>query len=180
MDTSFSPNYAEYIYDKKAEGGLQLCRIFLILGYILFVIAFFLVCYISRLVTLFALCPFVTWVLVFFTWKLVSYDVYYTFEQGRVEIGKIRVRKSGRIKTPKLLVNCKDITYIGLYNSQESGEMLKGLTPLNYSERLSNDNSLLIIYNDNGRATAVIIEAIPQLLRLLRSYAREAYRVENA
>lgn len=178
MDSNFSPNYVEYTYDKKAEGLILLGRILLIIGYIVFVGLFFFACYISRLVTLFALCPFVTWILIFFTWRLVSYDVYYTFEQGKLEIGKIRVRKSGRAKTPKISINSHNIIYIGLYNEEKSREVLSHIVPENYSERLSNENSLLVIYRDGNRDRAVIIEAIPQLLRLLKSFSREAYRVE--
>jgi len=178
MDSNFSPNYVEYVYDKKAEGRILLGRILLIIGYVLFVGVFFLACYISRLVTLFALCPIATWVLIFFTWRLVSYDVYYAFEQGKLEIGKIRVRKSGRSKTPKISINSHNIIYIGLYNEEKSREALSHITPQNYSERLSNENSLLIIFSDGSRDCAVIIEAIPQLLRLLKSFSREAYRVE--
>ena len=77
MDETYSPNYAEYTYEKKAEGKMRILKYLLIVGYVLFVALYFLICYITRLIPLFALCPLITWIMVYFTWHYVSYDVYY-------------------------------------------------------------------------------------------------------
>ena len=74
MNEFDSPNYAEFSYDVKSEGRIKTLRTLAVIGYIAFVAAFFLVCYISRVIPVFALAPILTWILVFFTWGLVKFD----------------------------------------------------------------------------------------------------------
>lgn len=177
MDSNFSPNYTEYVYDKKPEGGLLVGRVLLVLFYIIFVVGFFLFCYISRIIPLFALCPFVTWVLVFFSWRAVSFDVYYTFEHGRLEIGKMRDVKNNRIKIPTLTVECKNIIYVSGYSDALAGGRLGGVKLTDFSLRLSSPNSIVIVYTDGAYKKAVVVEATERLTRLLKSFVKEGFAI---
>ena len=177
MDSNFSPNYTEYVYDKKAEGNILVGRVLLVMLYVLFVVGFFLFCYISRIIPLFALCPFVTWVLVFFTWRLVSFDVYYTFEHGRLEVGKMRDVKNSRIKKPVLTVECKNISYVYRYSDALASGKLVGVKLFNFSQSLSSCNSIVII-SDNGEGVfAVVVEATDRLIKLLKSFVKVGFEI---
>lgn len=62
-------NY-EFVVSQKAEGKWLFYRIFAVVGYVLFVLVFFTVGFISRLgVPMLALTPIFLWILVFFTWR---------------------------------------------------------------------------------------------------------------
>ena len=177
MDSNFSPNFTEYVYDKKAEGNLLVGRVLLVLLYIIFVVGFFLFCYISRIIPLFALCPFATWVLVFFTWRLVSFDVYYTFEHAKLEVGKMRDVKNARIKLPSLVIECKNVTYVARYSDAVASGKLGGVKLKDFSQRLGSYNSIVILYNDGGETCAVVIEATDRLIKLLKSFVKDGFLV---
>lgn len=179
MDTNFSPNFTEYIYDKKAEGKILLGRILLVVFYILFVVGFFLFCYISRIIPLFALCPFVTWVLVFFTWRYVSFDVYYTFEHGRLEVGKIKDGKNTRIKKPALVLEYKNLTYVARYSDAVASGTLDGVRVIDFSQRLSSENSIVLISGEGSDKVALIIEATDRLIKLLKSFVKDGFCIQD-
>jgi len=81
MNEFDSPNYTEFSYEAKAEGKIKIMRILAIIGYVAFVAAYFLVCYITRVIPAFAIAPIFTWILIFFTWSLVKFD--YISERDR-------------------------------------------------------------------------------------------------
>lgn len=177
MDSNFSPNFTEYVYDKKAEGNILFGRVLLVIFYALFVVGFFLFCYISRIIPLFALCPFVTWVLVFFTWRFVSFDVYYTFEHGRLEVGKMRDVKNARIKNPALTVECKNVVYVARYSDALSSGKLDGVRLYDFSQKLASYNSIVVLYTDEGKKVAVVVEATDRLVKLLKSFVKDGFEI---
>ncbi|MBP3583981.1 MAG: hypothetical protein J6K44_08050, partial [Clostridia bacterium] len=84
-----SPNYAEYTYDKKNEGKIKKQRTLMLVLYIAVAIIYFAVCCITKLLPLIAIEPILIWILVFFTWKYVSYDCYFVFDAGMLELGTV-------------------------------------------------------------------------------------------
>ena len=80
MNEFDSPNYAEFSYDVKSEGKVRTMRIMAILGYAAFLLLYFLICYATRMIPVFAIAPIFTWILVFFTWSYVKYDYYFEFK----------------------------------------------------------------------------------------------------
>ena len=76
MDTPF---FSEYSYDRRAEGSRLILRTAAIISYLLFVGAYFGVAYFTRLIPLFALCPVALWIMIYFTWPILSYDYYFEF-----------------------------------------------------------------------------------------------------
>ena len=175
MNEFDSPNYTEYTYDKKAEGKALFLKWILIFGYVAFIVAFFLACYISRIIPLFAVCPLVTWIIVFFSWRLVSYDVYYTFEHGHMEIGKVRVRKSGNIKTPKIKLEVKDAMLIApLDIAKEREEYNSAKIKHDYSSYRASSNLAAIVFEGKTGREAVIVESTPKLAKLVSRYCKNA------
>ena len=175
MNEFDSPNYTEYTYDKKAEGRMLFLKWLLIIGYVLFVGAFFLACYITRIIPLFAICPVVTWVVIYFSWRLVSYDVYYTFEHGHMEIGKVTVRKNGNIKAPKIKLEVKDAILIAPLSVARDREEYKSARTIDYSSYRASQNLVAIVYESRKGVETVIVENTPKLSKLLARYCKNAY-----
>ena len=48
-----SPNYAEFSYTRKSEGAYKKKRMLLVFGYILFALAYFGVCVMTKLIPIF-------------------------------------------------------------------------------------------------------------------------------
>lgn len=172
MNEFDSPNYTEYTYDKKAEGKTLLLKWLLIFGYVLFVAAFFIACYITRIIPLFAVCPVVTWIIVYFSWRLVSYDVYYTFEHGHMEIGKVIVRKSGNIKSPKIKLEVKDALLVAPLSVAKEREEFKSAKVIDYSSYRASSNLVAIVRMGKNGNEAIIVENTPKLAKLLARYAK--------
>ena len=171
MNEFDSPNYTEYVYDKKAEGKIKVLKYLLIVGYVLFVLAFFLVCYITRFIPVFAICPLVCWILVFFTWRLVSFDVYYTFEHGHMEFGKVKRRKSGNIRRPTLKIDVQKAVLATSYENAVKTEKYKTVKCIyDYSSTKTSKNLLMIIFQTGSKREAVIFENTPKLQKLLTRY----------
>ena len=85
-----SPYASEYTYAKRAEGLNLIARVALVFLYAAFVGGFFGLCYYTRIIPLFAVCPIFLWMLVFFTWRSVSYDYYFEFRSGILTVGKLK------------------------------------------------------------------------------------------
>ena len=170
-----SPSYAEYVYDKKAEGKCKFFKYLFILGYLFFVLIFFSVCYVTRLIPLFAVCPIVTWILIFFTWPLVSYDVFYTFEHGHMVIGKIKRRKAGNLRTPVVELDVQKAILITSYPQARNTEEFTAVRRVrNFASTLASENLIAIVYERDGDREALIIENTPKLARLLSKYSSAA------
>lgn len=171
MNEFDSPNYTEFVCDKKIEGKGKLFKYLLIFGYISFVVAFFLVCYISRIVTVFAVAPIVTWILIHFTWRLVKFDIYYTFEHGKMTFGRIKKRKSGNIRVPRLIVNVQSALAVKKYSEVKDSEKFKSVARVHdYSPTITSPNLIVIFFERGKSKEAVILENIPRLEYLLPKY----------
>ena len=163
-----TPNFHEYTYRKKAVGKNRVIRILLITLYCSFVLAFFLFCAETRFLSIFALCPIFTWMLIFFTWRMVSYDMYYTIDGGMIELGKVKVRKSGRKKAPKLKVHIKDAIEIKPYIIEH--DALTGASRIyDFSESPSSDKRILLKTKKDGKEICVIFEGTSRAAKLLSS-----------
>lgn len=173
MNEFDSPNYTEYTYTKKSEGNLKILKYLFIVMYMAFVGAFFLVCYVSRVIPMFAVCPIFTWILIFFTWRLVSFDCYYEFKEGILEVGKVKVRKSGRIKSLKLRVHVKEALYAAPY--EMAGAQLAGVKKVyDYSESIFSEHRIVIIFSEGGERAALIIEGTAKIAKLISSLCEGA------
>lgn len=163
-----SPNYAEYTYEKKSEGKTKTGRRLMLLLYILFAVAYFTVCCVTKLFVLIAIEPILVWMLVFFTWKYVSYDCYFVFNTGILEIGTARTSKNGPKSNPKHKIHVKDAEFAGALLQNE--DILKDCKVSDFSESAASDKRIVIIYNNKGERTAVIFEGTARIANLLASF----------
>ena len=168
----------EYSYERKSEGKYLIYKILMIIGYALFVGGFFILCYFTRIIPLFALAPFLLWIIVFFTWKYVSYDCYYEFKAGMLELGNIKVSKSGRRKTPILNIHVKDALYIAPYD--ESSERISDIKKIyDFSESQTSPHRIAMIFERNGQVCATVFEGTAKIAKLLSSFCQNAKNLKD-
>lgn len=171
MNEFDSPNFCEYVWERKCEGKEKLLKALLITSYVAFVAIFFLLCYLTRIIPLFALCPVFAWILIFFTWPLVKYDCYFQLSEGYLELGRIRVRKGGRKKTPKARIHVKEAEFASVLRDdndcQAKLEEVKDL--LDLSETQASENRVLIVWCENGKRRAALFEGTAKLAKLISS-----------
>ncbi len=160
-----SINSAEYTYEKKPEGKLKIYRSLLILGYVLFMVGFFTVCCVTKLIPIFAVSPFLLWIIIFFTWRYVSYDCYVEVEGGTLSLGTFINSKSGRKKTERFHLKVRE-TDISLYSDAKSEKSLMRVCDLSSSALA--ENRLIAVFEENGKTVGVIFDSIPKILKLLK------------
>ena len=177
MADSSSPNYTEFSYEQKSEGKVKVKRTVAIIGYILFILAFFVFCLWSKIIYLFAIGPFLLYVLVLCTWRLVKFDCYWEFGQGTLEIGTVKVNKSGRLKKPKISIHVKEALDIGYYESQE--QIRSAEKVYDYSASPSSDKRIYILFTENGKTSAAIVEGTARLGVLLTSFCDKAHDIKG-
>lgn len=105
MDEGSSLRYAEYEVSRRSEGKNRLARWLLLLFYIAFggaYCVFFTV--LIKLPQVIAILPLLLWILVYFTQRLVRYDIQVRVESGNFSVYKSAGKKrrlvfSARIKT---------------------------------------------------------------------------------
>lgn len=173
MEENQSPYYAEFVYEKRAEGKLRLAKHLLVFGYVLFALLYFLFCYLTRLIPLFAIYPILAWMLVFFTWRYVRFDVYYAFNHGEMDFGKVKVSKRSKRRSSCLKVSVKDAILIAPYAEVAASEEYASVRRIyDFSSHSSSPTRLgMIIPSARGRAL-VIFESSPVADKLIRLYCK--------
>ena len=166
-----SPNYAEFSYTRKSEGGYKTKRLLLIGAYVLFAAAFFVVVIMTKLIPVFALCPIFLWMLIFFTWRYVSYDYYFEFREGHLQLGKIIGTKNGRKKHPTVRVHIKEALYIAPYDDEMSRtKIIEAKRVYDYSESRSSDKRVLVLFKEGCDTVALIFECTAKMARLCATF----------
>ena len=169
MEEMDSLNCAQHAYEKKTEGKLALLKVALITLYFVFVLGFFLFCFITRIVPLFAVCPIFLWILVFFTWPMVKFDIVYTFEHGTLTFYKEYRWLKGKKRKELLRMRMQDAYRVAPY----TGEKLEGKT-YDFSSSTSASGLVFVIgKNKDGHEVSVIFDSIERVNKLLCSFVKE-------
>lgn len=170
MNEYDSPNYASFTYEKKNEGKVRLGRTLMICAYVLYVVVFFLICYLSRVIPVFALCPLTLWIIIFFTWKLVSYDCYFEFKSGMLELGTVKVNKKGvRRQNPQVSIHVKEALSASVFDP--SSEDLNSCEQIyDLSSSAKSDKRILIVFEKDGKRCAAIFEGTLKVANLIASF----------
>ena len=177
MANSESLNSAEYVYDINSEGKFLFLRLMTVSLYALFILSYFLFCYITRIITLFAIAPMLLYIIILFTWRLVKYDVYWSFERGTLEIGKVTKKRgiTGRKKITEIHV--KDAFEISPYVSKKQLSDIKSVYDISGSPK--SQNRIIIIFSENGKRACAIIEATARLAQLLSAFSGNAHDIKG-
>ena len=181
MNEYDSPNYTDFTYEKKAVGRQKLLKRLFVLGYLLFVLAYFLFCYITRIIPLFAVCPIFTWILVYFTWGYVSFDVYYTFNHGDMELGRLKKKKNGAVRKPVVKLNVKSAQLIAPYNEAVVSEEYKSARRYyDFSSGTDIEKTAVAIFPTDKGSVAVSFLLSPRSASLISSFSPNVKNLKNA
>ena len=170
MNEYDSPNYASFTYEKRNEGKVRLGKTLMVCAYVLYLVTFFLVCYLTRVIPVFALAPLTLWIIIFFTWKLVSYDCYFEFKAGMLELGTVKVNRKGvRRQNPKTTIHVKNALSATLFDPA-SDDLKTVETVYNLSASEKSDKRIIIIFEENGKRAAAIFEGTAKAANLIASF----------
>ena len=178
MNEYDSPNFAEFSYTRKSEGAYKAKRLLMIFAYGVFVGVFFGLVLITKLIPVFALCPILLWILVFFTWRYVSYDYYYEFREGNLYLGKIMGTKRGRKKFQALKIHIKEADFIAPYADCPE-RATEAVRVYDYSETQSSDKRILILFKEKEERCCVIFEGTAKIARLCASFCPNAQNMKG-
>ena len=178
MNEFDSPNYAEYVWDKKSEGKIKTCRFLMIALYIAFGAAYVTVCSVTNLFVLIAIAPLLVYIFVLCTWRFVSYDCYFELKSGVLELGTARVSRYGKKKRPKLTLHAKEALYIAPYDEGKD-KAAEAARVIDLSESLTSDKRIILIADDKGIRTAVIFEGTAKIAKLLASLCPNAQNLKG-
>lgn len=171
MDSYDSPNSAEYAVEKKSEGRVRLLRTLMILGYVAFCTAYIvLTCGVTKMPALIAGLPLFLYIIWLCTWRLVSYDVSYTFQSGTMTF--YRIVGSRRIPRERLKLHVRDAELIAPASSESAREAdLSGARCFDFTSSPSSPNAVLLVGRDAlGRRVAVRFDCIRRVAKLMKTF----------
>lgn len=163
-------HHAEYIYKRGLGGRARLARGCVLALYPLFAIAFFAFCYLTRIIPLFALCPVLLWILVYFTWPRVSYDYYVTFASGQMCFGRVY---RGKDRREVLSLRLREATAVFRAEDAPYTEE-KGIPVYDFSGSKSQRDTVVIQAERAGGKCTVRFCSTPQIDGLICLFFPEA------
>lgn len=162
----------EYAVAKKREGAYKWARVWLIIGYIFYVITFFSVGVMSKLlVPCIALVPVTTWIVIYFTWRYVNIDYEYSTTSGIITFSKIFGNRSRKTVTEIVIKNA--VAIAPLTNTLQKSKLDAYAPEIVYNALSTADveDGYFMIYEDeSGRKCAFLFEATAQMLKICRYY----------
>lgn len=156
---------AEHIYARKAEGAVLRARLLMLLSYFLFAVAYFLFCYISRFIPLFAICPILLWILIFFTWPLVGYEVYCEVAHAELTIGRAKKRGKRRPLYTVKVKEIKEIVRVTPGRVKFEGKNVKNLSSSHRAEY-----RLLATFRSGKGEVSVVFDTTAHVTRMLMNH----------
>lgn len=168
-DAFGSSNYAEFVVEKKVEGSYKLHRILMILGYIAF-IGVLVGVFISINVFMVAIVPIFAWMLIFFSWPLVSIEYKYTIDNSMFVGSAVYGGKRDSV-----LVSCKvhDFSLIAPDNDKYADDKAAfgeaKVVSLLETENCP-DRYFALLPAESGEKTIVYFRASGQALKAFKYY----------
>lgn len=161
-------NEAEYALPVSAEGKILLGRVALICLYVAFATAYVLAFTVGvRLVPLISILPIFLWMLIFFTWRLVKYEISVKVAVGTLTVAKIHGKKYKTVAR----YTVKDLCYICAGCDALPPEAV-GKTVKNYCSS-KEAQSYLLAYRAGGKEEYVKIHLTNRVAKELHRYNKE-------
>jgi hypothetical protein len=134
----------------------------------------------TKLIPVFAVCPIFLWMLIFFTWRYVSYDYYFEFREGMLELGRIMGTKNGRKKYPKKKIHIKEALFIAPYADEESKtKIIEAKKIYDFSASSISDKRILIIFKEGCDTVAAIFEGTAKMAKLCASFCQNSQNIKG-
>ena len=168
-DAFGSSNYAEFSVEKKVEGSYKSVRILMIVGYIVAIAALGIALAIA-FAPLVAIVPIFGWVLIFFTWPIVSIEYKYTVDGAEFVAATVY---GGKWEKPTFLCKTKDFVRIApdtdKYADEKSAFGAQNEISLLPSEHCV-DRYFALCQSETGEKTIVYFQATGQALKAFKYY----------
>lgn len=168
-ETSFL--FAEYAHPVVPRGKIRRGRVLLILLYLTVSAAYALFFISVSIPHVIAILPLLLWILVHYTWGLVSFEYFVRVESGVVSFGKLLGKKE------KVLFTCraKDLTCV----KKMSREVLAAYAPsktLDFRSDPLAHTSHFAILSAHHETVAILFEATDAVLTAMRYYNKSVER----
>ncbi len=173
--TNMTNEIYEYTVRKKSEGNYKLARLGMVLFYVLFAGAFFAVCYVTRLIPVFAMCPVLLWILSLLTWRYVDIEYKYTVDAGMLRLYAVY---GGKKAKEKAAFHIKDAAaFIPLHEALDEIQIFKAEKTYNFlsSVKSAKDPYGFMIVQ-NGVRTIALIEVPATSEKAIMYYATDSVR----
>ena len=162
-------NYTEQTVAQKPEGKFRLYRLLMVLGYVVYALAFFLLFTAGpvKIPMLVALLPVTLWILVFFTWRYVSVEYEYFLGNGVLTFTKVY---GGRTRKVLFALPIRDMeTVTPLADSRETLNTVSAVLDLRGSEKAPGAYCFTA-KDESGHRVAVLFSATEKALKILKYY----------
>lgn len=168
-DAFGSSNYAEFSVEKKVEGKYKTNRMLMILAYIV-VIGAFAGIFAFVFTPLVAIAPILGWVLIFFTWPLVSIEYKYTVDAAEFKAVTVY---GGKREKPLFSCKVRDFTRIapdnGEYEDEKQAFGAQSTVSVLPTENCP-DRYFGLYTAETGEKTIVYFRATGQALKAFKYY----------
>jgi hypothetical protein len=165
----------EYSCEQKSYGKWKFIRILTLSLYIIYVLAYFLIIYITRIFPLGALIPVTLWIIVYFTWHLTKPEYKYTVGHGYFTFYKVG-RKKDKKQVEFKISSAKAICPAGSISLKDYN-IIKTYSAL--PQAVCND-AYIAIFEEEGRGTcAIYFVATEGALKLLHLYNSKTVTVKT-
>ncbi len=162
----------EYVVAQKSEGKWKLKKLGMIFLYIVFVIAWFIFGFVSKLFPLLALIPVTLWMLVFFTWRYVKVEYEYSMTSGDMVISNIY---GGRSRKKVVEFKIKECSLIAPFSTHDF--KVKDYEPERVFNALSSEkaeDAYFALFEMDGKKCAAYFEATEKALKICKYYNSSA------
>ncbi len=168
-DAFGSSNYAEFSVEKKVEGSYKLHRMLMILAYVA-VIGVLVGIFFKINVFMVAIAPIFGWMLIFFTWPLVSIEYKYTVDAAEFKAVTVY---GGKREKPMFSCKVREFSRIAPDNGdyeEEKQEFGAQNTVSVLPTADCPDRYFGLCTSENGEKTIVYFRATGQALKAFKYY----------
>lgn len=162
-------NTYEYVVDQKLKGAQVLKKVGLILFYIIFVVAWLIFGFATKMFPLLALCPVTLWMAIFFTWRYVQAEFEYSAVSGSVTFAAIYGNRSRK----KLCeIRIKDCVTIAPANEKYT-HLIDRFAPektLDCRSCEDAEDGYFMLVESDGKKMVIYFEATEKFLKICRFY----------
>ncbi len=179
MGDKAASTFVNYGVKKKPEGKYKLSRILMIIGYVVFALAYFLLFTTMNILPIIALLPVLTWILIFFTWRFVEVEYEYYILDGEFKLIEVYGAKSMR-ELCRVRISAMDV--IAPYR----GENKPKADAFDEKDRICGVSSMdnpdiyyAVFKDESGASRAVFFEATEKTLKVIKYYKSDVEIVKT-
>lgn len=159
----------EYVVAQKMTGKWKAKKLSLLLGYVLFIILWFVFGFVTKFFPLLCLMPVTLWILIFFTWRYVKVEHEYSMVSGDITFSDVYGGKSRKTLISFKIKNCSLIAPA----TEEYIQQAKNFAPdvvIEARSSASAPDSYLALVDMDGKRAAVYFEATEKALKIFKFY----------